>query len=89
MKQAENTDVSPRNRKKVDTSTYSGRFAIRLKTLREKAGMSVDELAEKSGIPRTTLYNWESGTYKAVIDDPLIAIAVSIGVNVRTLMPKE
>ena len=76
-----------RNRKVVDTSTYSGRFAVRLRALRDKAGMSVDELAEKSGIPRTTLYNWESGTYKAVIDDPLIAIAEALGVTVRTLMP--
>ncbi len=36
--------------------------------LREKAGLSVDELAEKSGIPRTTLYDWESNKKIAGID---------------------
>ena len=78
-----------RPRKAIDTSTYTGRFAARLKMLRERTGMSVDELAEKSGISRTTLYNWESGTYKAVIDDPLIAIAKALGIKVRTLLPEK
>ena len=81
--------MSPRARKEVDVSTYGGRFAVRLKTLREKKKMTVEQLAEASGVPRTTLYNWESGTYKAVIDDPLVAVAEAIGVTVRTLMPAK
>jgi len=81
--------MSPKPRKEVDTSTYTGRFAVRLRALREKRGMSVEQLAEASGVPRTTIYNWESGTYKAVIDDPLVAVAEAIGVTVRTLMPAK
>jgi transcriptional regulator with XRE-family HTH domain len=80
--------MTPRQRKPIDTSTYEGRFALRLKALREKTGMSVDELAETSGIPRTTLYNWESG-----INQPLVGqlpkLAEAVNVSVRTLLPKE
>ena len=50
-----------RKRKEVDTSTYGGRFAVRLKMLREKKKMTIEELAELTGIPQTTLYRWENG----------------------------
>ena len=76
-----------RNRKEVDTSTYGGRFAVRLKTLREKAGMSVEELAEASGIPKSTLFSWESTT-----NDPKISqlpkLAEALQIKVRTLLPE-
>jgi len=49
-----------RPRKEVDTSTYTGRFAVRLKTLREKAGMSHEEAAEQIGVTPTAIYHWES-----------------------------
>ena len=77
-----------RPRKAVDTSTYTGRFAERLKMLREKTGMSVDELAEKSGIPTRTLWNWESDTKIPGIDR-LPELADALGVTVRTLMPQK
>ena len=77
-----------RPRKAVDTSTYTGRFAVRLKSLREKAGLSVDELAELSGIPRTTLFNWESAD-RTPINDDLLKVAEALEVNIRTLIPKE
>ena len=80
--------VSPRNRKPVDTSTYTGRFAIRLKTLREKTGMSVDELAEKSGIPRTTLFNWESSISQPLIGQ-LPKLAEALKIKTRTLLPND
>jgi len=51
----------PRTRKEVDTSTYEGRFGTRLRKLREKAGLTVEELAEITGIPNPTLYRWECG----------------------------
>jgi len=81
--------MTPRQRKPVDTSTYEGRFAVRLKNLREKAGYSVEQLAEISGVPRTTIYNWESGTYKAVIDGSLLNLAKALEIKVRTLLPQE
>ena len=77
-----------RPRKAVDTSTYTGRFAERLKMLREKTGMSVDELAEASGVSRTTLFCWESADRTPVNDD-LLKVAKALGVNVRTILPKE
>lgn len=46
-------------RKEIDTTTYRGRCAARLKCLREKSGMSVEEVAEACGITATTVYHWE------------------------------
>jgi len=80
--------MSPRPRKEVDTSTYEGRFAVRLKMLREKTGMTVDEMAEKTGINRATLYSWENGSRSPINNDLLIA-AEFLGCNVRSLLPKE
>jgi transcriptional regulator with XRE-family HTH domain len=81
--------MSPRQRKEVDTSTYSGRFAVRLRALRDKTGMSADEFAEKHGFSRTTFYNWESGLRAPIIDDVLLILAEHLNVEVRTLLPKE
>ncbi len=36
-------------------------FAIRLRTLRESASLSVAELAERSGLNRTHVYRLETG----------------------------
>ena len=75
-------------RKDPDATTYSGRFAIRLRKLREKAGFTVDDIVEKSSIPRTTLYNWEAGISQPPVDTyPILAKAY--GVKVRTLLPDE
>lgn len=77
-----------RKRKEVDTSTYTGRFAVRLVYLRKKANLTVDELAEKSGIPQRTLYSWESDSKVPGIDQlPLLAKA--LGVKTATLLPKD
>ena len=77
-----------RPRKEVDVSTYTGRFAVRLKSLREKAGLTVDQLAEKSGIPKKTLYNWESGIREPLIGQ-LPQLAESLGVKTRTILPEK
>ena len=50
-----------RPRREIDTSTYSGRFAARLRALRDKKGLTTRELAEQSGIPKGTLEAWECG----------------------------
>jgi len=48
-----------RPRKKIDLKTYEGRFAWRLMVLREKAGLTVEEAAEKIGVHWTSVYDWE------------------------------
>jgi len=52
-------DMSPA-RKEPDTSTYPGRFAVRLRTLREKAELTPGEVADKMGVTLNTIYHWES-----------------------------
>ncbi len=52
--------MNARPRKKIDTSTYTGRFAERLKMLREKAKLTPEEAAERIGITPTTVYHRES-----------------------------
>ena len=80
--------MAAKPRKEIDIATYAGRFAVRLRMLREKAKLSVEELAEKSGIPRTTIYNWESSISEPSIGQ-LSVIASALGVSVRKLMPEE
>ncbi len=49
-------------KKQPDTSTYSGRFAVRLYELRQKAGLSAEQVAEALGVSAKTVYAWESAT---------------------------
>ena len=78
----------PRKRKEIDDSTYSGRFAVRLRMLRDKAGMSADAFAEMHGFARVTWYDWESGRRTPPLEK-LPEIAKAFGIPVRTLIPKE
>jgi len=73
-------------RKEPDTSTYSGRFAVRLRTLREKAGLSHEEVANLLETTETTVYRWEAGLRQPQISD-LPNIAEVLKVKVRTLIP--
>lgn len=82
------TSMNPRPRKELDTSTYEGRFAARLKMLREKAGLSVDTLAEVTEFPRQTLYDWESTKSSPPVKH-LPKLAESLGVSIRALLPPE
>ncbi len=80
--------------KPVDESNYSGRFAARLKSLREKAGLTVEAVTERLrglGFPIAdrSYYNWESCKSSPPLDAfPLIAQALGVK-SVRTLMPEE
>ncbi len=79
--------------KPIDDSSYSGRFAIRLRELREKAGLTVDQVVEamdRAGysIAARSFYNWEQGRRDTPFD-ALPALAKALGQNVRNLMPKE
>lgn len=50
-----------RQRAKVDTSTYAGRIAERVRALREAKGYTVEKLAERAGIDWKRLYAYEQG----------------------------
>ena len=81
------TDMKPR--KEVDTSTYTGRFAVRLKTLREKAGYTVEEFAEALEVSLNTIYSWECGTNSPnVANFPKIAEVLKLK-KTRDLFPNE
>ncbi len=80
--------MNARPRKEIDTSTYEGRFAARLKMLREKAGLSVDELAEKTGINRATIFRWEGGSISPPVS-ALPVLAKAIGIKTARLLPKD
>ena len=80
--------MSARPRKEVKPDTYSARFALRLKELREKAGLTVDQLAEKSGIPKRTLYQWESATKIPGIDR-LPQLANALRIKISKLLPEK
>ena len=77
-------------KKEIDTSTYRGRFAARLRELRgDKDVAAVLKSLEKSrhGIGRATYYNWES----AVTDPPLNtipALAKALGCKIADLFPE-
>ena len=81
--------MSPRPRKDVDQNTYAGRFAVRLKMLREKAGWTVEELAEQLGVSDQTVYYWETGRRQPKISD-LPKIAQVLGVKrVKDILPTQ
>ena len=79
--------------KPVDETTYAGRFAARLRTLREKAGMTGEEMANaitKAGFacPERTYYRWESGRHAPPLN-AMPSIAAAMAVSVRTLFPNS
>ena len=87
MKKPTTRRMSPA-RKQPDTSTYSGRFAVRLRSLREKAGLTVEEMSEKTGIHWRTLYGWEAGRTEPNFDS-LPILAEVLGLEPRTILPKK
>jgi transcriptional regulator with XRE-family HTH domain len=81
-------DMSPA-RKEPDTSTYPGRFAVRLRSLREKAGLTHAEVADKMGVTSTTIYNCESG-YTFPQAEQLLLLSNVLGLKtVGALFPRQ
>lgn len=70
--------VAGRQRATVDTSEYSGKIAARVRTLRETLGMSVEELAKKSGIDVKSFYAYEQRT-RRIPAEKYPAIAKALG----------
>ena len=81
--------MTPRTRKPVDTDTYSGRFAERLKLLRTKAKLSPEEAAWQIGVSVTTLYDWEAGRVIPVLEKfPKISEVYNVK-KTKDLLPNE
>lgn len=75
-----------RPRKEVNVTSYGGKFGVHLRTLRERAGMSVAELAETSQIPVATICDWEKNRRTPSISKfPELAAALKI--KVQKLLP--
>ncbi|MFO0939865.1 MAG: helix-turn-helix transcriptional regulator [Pirellulales bacterium] len=80
--------------KPPDQDSYSGRFAARLKSLREKAGLSVPQITEalrsnKYTLGDRTYYQWESGRSMPPIDAfPALAMALNLK-SPRLLLPQS
>jgi len=78
-----------RKRKEVDTSTYGGRFAIRLYELRQKAGYTAEQVAEALETTTVSVHNWESGK-PTIRLEVLPKLAELYGLSdVRTLFPRK
>jgi len=56
-----------------------------LKTIREEAGITQQELANKAGLSRNTIVNFEKGRRLPRVDD-LKRIATALGVTPSVLM---
>jgi transcriptional regulator with XRE-family HTH domain len=79
-------------KKPVEQTTYNGRFAERLRELRD--GRDVDAIIatiHKAGFKRcskATYYNWEGGVYDPPIA-ALPALAKALGVSIPELFPAK
>ena len=83
------TPMNPRPRKQIDTKTYEGRFAERLKMLREKAKLTPEGAAEAIGVSFVTIYDWEGGRQIPTLPKfPKIAEVYQIK-RVKDLLPNE
>lgn len=77
-----------------DESSYSGRFAQRLRQLREKAGMSVEEVVaamqvEGYAVAARSFYHWEQGRAMPPLKCfPELASALKLK-TVRSLLPEK
>jgi transcriptional regulator with XRE-family HTH domain len=81
----------PRPATEPDPDSYLGRVAMRLKALREAAGLEPDEAATKISragykVGMSTVYRWEQGRTQPHIE-ALPAIAKAYGVTARVVLP--
>ena len=76
-------------RKEPDTGTYSGRFAVRLRKLREKAGLSPQEVADAMGVCLAAVYDWESQrNFPKIVNFPQLAELYGLRKS-KDLLPNE
>lgn len=77
-----------RKRKPIDLNTYAGLFAYRLRTLREGAGITQDELSEITGLSRTSIFDWEAARFTPTVE-VLPILAIALNVSPQALIPSE
>jgi transcriptional regulator with XRE-family HTH domain len=87
-RKAENWDMCPA-RIEPDTETYAGRFAVRLRSLREKAKLTPEEVAEKLGVSLSTIYSWERGFTFPKPEQLLLLMVILDLKSVRALFPER
>lgn len=75
-------------KREPDLTTYAGRFAARLRELRQAAGLTQAELAEKIGSYQRTVSGWET-SLGAPSYEMLLPISKALGVSPRELLPEE
>lgn len=63
-------------------------FASRLKTIRKDHSMTQQELADKSGLSRSSINTWESGR-SLPLPDGLCALANALGCSTDYLLGRE
>jgi len=82
--------MSARPRKEVTPDTYSARFGARLKELREKKKLTVEELSKLTGIPNPTLYRWENGD-RCPVNEQVFLVASALKIKPSKLLedPKK
>ena len=81
--------MNPRPRKQLDTKTYEGRFAERLKMLRIKAKLTPEEVAKTLGVVSMTIYRWEAAqTSPHVSQYPQIASIFGLK-KTKDILPNE
>jgi transcriptional regulator with XRE-family HTH domain len=69
---------------RIDMGEVS-RLGRRLKAFRERAGLTQDELAARSGVSRTVIAGLETGQRSGVLLDSAIKIARALGVSIDHL----
>lgn len=77
--------------KPINETTYAGRFAARLRALREKRRMTGEAMASAitaAGFPCSirTYYDWESGRTQPMLD-AIPAIALATRCSARSVFP--
>jgi transcriptional regulator with XRE-family HTH domain len=74
--------------KDPDLATFAGRAGALIRQRRSKARLSVEEAAERAGVPPTTWYRWEKGENLPRMER-LPAIATALKCTTTQLVPKE
>ena len=64
------------------------KIAYKLKILRAKKGLKIDDLVKKSGVSKTTIINLEKGT-KGFRLDTLLKVAKTLDEEIENLLKGE
>lgn len=75
-------------KREPDLTTYAGRFAARLRELRQEAGLTQKEAGERLSLPQHVISRWETGEHSPSLKQfPAIAEAYG-GVPAEKFFPK-